>query len=385
MVLENTTHNCGGGFTPWGSFVSCEEQIGGNIYQVDPFGERKGEMVTLGKEGGAWESFAFDTMNMSQPHFYITEDAPRGAVQRFTPNKVDWTNDPWKMLHGPGTTEYLKLIPNAQKTGGRFRWVKDRMVGRNNAQQFFPNTEGIEADVDQLYFVSKIFRQLYELNLSDMTYTNSSTVRGKFSGAPDQVARILNNNPNEKSVEYPDDLLYFTEEAGRNAGVHGRNPAGKYVTIFESPIYKGECTGLAFSPDARHLYVAYQDEGILLDVYRKDGNPFDGRVLNVKYHNENDANTGNGGGNGNNNGNGNGINANAGGNGNNNGNLNNANAGGNNNNGNGNTAAGNNNNGNGNENENGGNLNPDPGVAVGRNNAGGGQKMNKKNNMNIRQ
>ena len=67
-------------------------------------------------------------------------------------------------------------------------------------------------------------------------------------------------------------------------GVHGRNAAGKYVTIFESPVYQGECAGLAFSPDGMHLYIAYQDEGVLLDVSRKDGLPFHAKSLNIKYH-----------------------------------------------------------------------------------------------------
>lgn len=105
--------------------------------------------------------------------------------------------------------------------------------------------------------------------------------------------------------------------------MHGRNAAGKYVTIFESPVYQGECAGLAFSPDGMHLYVAYQDEGVLLDVYRKDLLPFHAKSLNIKYHqaggnkltniNRNNNNNNNNGGNGNNGGGGNKNNNNGGG------------------------------------------------------------------------
>lgn len=49
-------------------------------------------------------------------------------------------------------------------------------------------------------------------------------------------------------------------------------------------MYKGECTGLAFSPDGMHLYIAYQDEGVLLDVFRRDSLPFHAKSLNIKYH-----------------------------------------------------------------------------------------------------
>ena len=215
MVLSNTTWNCGGGKTPWGSWVSCEEQPGGNVYQVDPYGVRKPQNMTMGAEGGTWESFTYDLRNMSEPHFYLTEDASRGAVQRFTPNRVDWKKDPWKMLHRAGTTEYLKLIPNAQGTGGQYRWIKNKVAASTNAFAYYPNVEGIDSDSESVFFVSKKRQELYELNLADNTYTNTSTVRGKFNGRPDQIARILASG---NTVKHEDDLLYFTEESGRNAG-----------------------------------------------------------------------------------------------------------------------------------------------------------------------
>jgi len=66
--------------------------------------------------------------------------------------------------------------------------------------------------------------------------------------------------------------------------VHARNSLGQYYTILESNVYKDETTGLAFSPDAKHLYFAYQETGLLFDITRIDGLPFNARTLNVKYH-----------------------------------------------------------------------------------------------------
>ena len=81
--------------------------------------------------------------------------------------------------------------------------------------------------------------------------------------------------------------LCFTskQEGGKNAGIHARDSQGRFFTILESPVYEDESTGLAFSPDGLHLYVAYQRNGVLLDVWRKDKQPFTTKTLNIKYHN----------------------------------------------------------------------------------------------------
>jgi hypothetical protein len=49
---------------------------------------------------------------------------------------------------------------------------------------------------------------------------------------------------------------------GATSGVFGRNAQGKYFTIMtgRTDLKKDETTGLAFSPDAKHMYVSYQGE-----------------------------------------------------------------------------------------------------------------------------
>lgn len=182
------------------------------------------------------------------------------------------------MLHGPGATHYLELHPNSAMTGGEFSWGTDRSRARQNAKNYYPNTEGIDVYDNRLYFVCKKIKQLFELDLEGGTYTNKSTVSGLFDGGPDQLKRIL--------ADGADDLLFFTEEGGKDAGIHGRDETGLFFTVLESPDYIDETTGLAFSPDAKHMYVAYQKNGLLFDVTRKDGLPFHAKSLNVKYHND---------------------------------------------------------------------------------------------------
>jgi hypothetical protein len=130
-----------------------------------------------------------------------------------------------------------------------------------------------------MYLVSKELKALFIIDLDAMTYQKFSTVTSLFDGTPDQVKRILVDGER-------DSILYFTEENGKYPGVHGRDSRGQFYTILEGQDYHGdETTGLAFSPDGRHLYIAFQKVGVLFDVTRDDGYPFNGKTLNVKYHN----------------------------------------------------------------------------------------------------
>lgn len=274
MVLEGTSMNCGGGGTPWNTWVSCEEiEFDGIIYQVDPFGEKQAEVMTLGSDGGRWEAFAYDVRDRNYPRFFATEDHSKGTLRRFTPNDPDW-DKPWEMLHGDGDVDFLMIHPTSN-SGGTFKWTTDKESAKENARSYYPQTEGVDFYGSQLFFVCKRIYQVFTINLDEGTYTNQTTVNGLFDGKPDQMQRILDD---------PNDILYFTEEGGVDAGVHARDSIGRFYTILESPVYTDETSGLAFSPDAKHLYIAYQATGKLFDIWRLDGLPFTAKKLDVKHH-----------------------------------------------------------------------------------------------------
>jgi uncharacterized protein len=268
MVLEGSKGNCNGGTTPWGAWISCEEVEGGQIWQVDPTGVKLPAVITLGMDGGKFESYAH-TAN-GQYHF-VTEDAERGALRRFTldsPNISDI--DPWNLLYGTGKTEFLILDPETRT----FQWTADEESARDNAKLYYPWSEGMAIRGSMLFFVSKQLKTLYSLNLLKMVYSSQSTVHGDFEAQPDAIQTIQDNIA----------LLFFTEDESPVAGVHGRDSNNKYFTVLEAPGYvDDETTGLAFSPDHRHLYFTLQRAGVFFDVTRDDGLPFEADSLPVKH------------------------------------------------------------------------------------------------------
>ena len=83
-LLTGTDRNCNGGRTPWNTWVSCEEDTGGQCWQVDPTGARSPQQTVMGgSSGGSFEAFAYDARNSTSPTFFVTEDTSNGALRRY--------------------------------------------------------------------------------------------------------------------------------------------------------------------------------------------------------------------------------------------------------------------------------------------------------------
>jgi len=84
-ILTGTTRNCAGGATPYGTWLSCEENKDiGRVFECDPKGNSQAvERPALGYFNH--EAIAYDT---DQHILYLTEDRRDGKFYRFIPDKL---------------------------------------------------------------------------------------------------------------------------------------------------------------------------------------------------------------------------------------------------------------------------------------------------------
>ena len=89
-VLENTTNNCAGGSTPWGTWLSCEEFDQGRVWECDPTGTNAA-VVWPALGVFKHEAAAVDPV---RNHIYLTEDRGDGLLYRFVPRGLTDSGSP---------------------------------------------------------------------------------------------------------------------------------------------------------------------------------------------------------------------------------------------------------------------------------------------------
>lgn len=300
-----TRRNCGGGKTWWGTYLSCEEHSdGAKVWEVDPWNNISRPTVIDDRVGDFYESAAYDNRNPQDPKFFVTIDRENGPLLRLSPDLLsvkyaleqqDYSN----LLHTGGnhSFEYLVLafdvafMPvESHKGQGTFEWTSNFSRAAENAALHYQFSEGLDIRDGILYMTTKREKLLFILNLDEHTFDQYSAQSGVFDSQPDQIRTILRRDQGDQQ-ESSKTILYFCEDGGANCGVHGRDLQGNFYTILQAvdPELWGETTGLAFSPNFMYMYVSFQKPGIIFEVHRRDGWPFDGALLDVKYHENDEA------------------------------------------------------------------------------------------------
>ncbi|MDC6366506.1 MULTISPECIES: alkaline phosphatase PhoX [Flavobacteriaceae] len=291
MSLAGTYRNCAGGVSPWGSWITCEEDVtkanGSNIlkdhgyvFEVPMKAKDMVEPIPI-KAMGRFnhEAVAIDP---NSGCVYLTEDRHDGLLYRFVPNEKE------NLLAG-GLLQAM-AIRNKKSLDTR-NWetptvAKDeqlevywidledvesaednlRYQGFDKGAARFARGEGIWMGEGELFFACTNggpdnFGQVFKYSLSSKegaeTENEQPAILELYAESNDKT--VLHMCDNLTIAPWGDVLL--CEDNGELNHIRGIDKDGNIYTLACNRSSQSELTGLVFSPSGKTLFVNVQENG----------------------------------------------------------------------------------------------------------------------------
>jgi secreted PhoX family phosphatase len=246
-ILGGTQTNCAGGRTPWGTWLSCEEYDGGQVWECDPRGE---DDAVVRPALGVFnhESVSVDPV---RKQLYLTEDKPDGGFYRFTPaNYPDLRAGVLELATGSGADITWVRVPDPSAID-----VPTRQ--QLPAMRKFNGGEGSWYDSGTVYFTTKGDHHVWAYNTEteqiEVLYAADQTPGGALRGV-DNVT--VTSSGDLYVCEDGDNLEICLITPEREVAPFLRVEGEGHSTPF--PGVASELCGVIFDPSGTRMYFSSQ-------------------------------------------------------------------------------------------------------------------------------
>ena len=285
LSLSGTHDNCSGGVTPWGTWLTCEENIRkkkgntiphGYVFEVDPKKQSLNNPVPLKNMGRFYhEAVAFDKFQNA----YLTEDRSDGLIYKFVPKKLNSLNK--------GELFALKI---KNKKDSR-NWSNQSIEINKRYSTEWVKIEDVDPDDDTMRYEGLMKGATPFSRPEGIISGKDSLYICCTSGGPLKRGQIWKINPINKNESYielwyeiqdkislnmPDNIvvapwgdLIVCEDNSKINRLWGITTQGKPYLIAQNSYSGAEFAGVCFSPFDNTLFVNLQQRGITLAI---DGN-----------------------------------------------------------------------------------------------------------------